>query len=336
MKSADMVGRNLAALRAGSAFLLAAGTAMAAVFGPETIKNLVPTPYDTWWFIGLTALAFLAIAIALWLRQQQRDLDIATIVVAAIDPDREETGRAFHSSAQTYAARLSPMPVVPYAIHLKADRQTAAGQIDQFGRRINEFLSIAEAIVPSARRINLLITARNAAAFRIGRQIGRNHRKEILLHHADSGGQGAAIRLTGGGSRLPDLTVQKRREMAGDGPKQGCLLLNVTGKKDITLDRAMELCDRTNRFLIEVRYDGDRLSSNQKTFEAVIATAVQGWREHRPSGAKGPSIVLLDCPAVIAAGLGAQLAMHGDGPWIPYEFDNGAYLPFAPPSATGR
>jgi len=117
----------------------------------------------------------------------------------------------------------------------------------------------------------------------------------------------------------------------------GCLLINVTGKGNITLSCAREFCEVSGlAFLVEVKYAGPRLPTGRKAFEAVIATAVQGWQQHRPDHTKGPSTVILDCPAAVAAGLGAQLAVHGDGPWIPYEFNNGTYIPFEPPASAGK
>lgn len=329
-----MTRLRIALLRASSAMLLATGIAAAAAFGPEAVKTVVPPQHETWRFTGLTAAAFALIGIGLLLRRRHQDLDTATIVASAIDPHHAEAGRAFHASSQAHAARISPMPVVPYAVHLDHNRATAAAQVDDFGRRINELVSMAEVMAPSARRINLLITARNAAAFRLGMQLGRNHRKDIVLHHADARGHNGVLRLAGRRATLNGLTTTSDSFGSGPGELRGCLLLNVTGKHEITRAAAERFCiDHQLRFLVEIHYTGDHLPTTRKAFEAIVATAVQGWQRHRPANARGPSAVLLDCPAVIATGLGAQLAIHGDGPWIPYEFDHGTYTAFTPGAA---
>lgn len=318
------------AAQVSSALLFATGTAAAAAFGPEAIKTLVPAHRDTWWFTALAAGALALITLALWLRRWHRNLDVATIVASAIDPHRAETGRAFHASSQAHATRISPMPFVPYAVHLHHDRPTAAAQVDDFGRRLNELVSMAEVIAPTAPRINLLITARNAAAFRIGAQLGRNHRKDVVLHHADATGHSGVLRLAGHGGALNGLTVTRTHLRDAD-PARGCLLLNVTGQGGPVRDPVERLCaDLGLTFLIEVRYTPGRLPTTRRAFEAVVATAVRGWQQHRPQHTRGPSAVILNCPSVIAAGLGAQLAIHGDSPWIPYEFNDGTYTEFAP------
>lgn len=310
--------------------MLAIGTASAAAFGPEFVKSLVTGSTDAWWFLGLFGAAVGIILAALWWRQRLRDLDVATVVAAAIDPHLEAAGLSLHNSAQAYAAGISPAPVMPYLVPLPADRAAAATQADKLGDRVNEFISIAQAVAPSARRINLVLTARNAAAFRIGQRITKNHRKQIVIHHGDANGFFPALRLVAhhGHSRRCEC---RRHTIDGGAPDRGAVLVHVGAVDDGALDRAKSACaDAGAGFLVEVHYPHNRLPADRGTFEGLVAEVVAGWAEHRAEGTRGPTPVMLRCPAVIALALGVELAAHPDAPWIPYEFTDGRYVAFTP------
>jgi hypothetical protein len=281
--------------------------------------------------------AVVLILAALWWRQRLRDLEVATVVVAAVDPRLEAAGLSLHNSAQAYAARISPTPVVPYLVTLQADRAMAAVQADRLGDRVNEFVSIAQAIAPTARRINLVVTARNAAAFRIGQRITKNHRKEIAVHHGDSDGFFPAVRLAGGGNTgCAETCVTRRHDITDGNPQRGCLLVHIGAHDDGVVSNVLAACTELGAgFLVEVRHPHDRLPSQRHAFECVVSQALAGWAEYRTAATRGPSHIALRCPAVIALALGAQLAAHPDEPWIPLEWSDGRYLPFAPATRRG-
>jgi hypothetical protein len=327
------------AASASAALLLAVGTAMAAAFGPEYLKSVVPSDRQRWWFVSLFGLAIVLLLVGAWQRKKASDLDTIAIVAAANDPATAAMGRAILSSAQSYARKRFPLSMAPFVYELPMGRAEAAALVDALGDQLNEMISFTDTLAPSAKQIHLVLAMRNAAAFRLGLKVGRNHRKEIVLHHGDNSGHYPAIRLAcAQPSTLAGLSDAKVELRTGD-PRRAALLLNLSdGRHKATFERAEAACGRAGYgLIIDVRYDSGRIPAKLAAFETIVLHALAAWNRHRPAGLRGPSIVLLDCPAVIAAALGAHLATHPDGPWIPYEYDNqaGTYDEFAPnPPAT--
>lgn len=321
------------AARWAAALLLAVGTAGAAAFGPEFIKSVLPQTGQKWWFLGLSILAIVLTAMGLWQRRKAVELDTVGIVVAALDPGDESRGQALYANARRYAQSEFVAPVAPFMERLSADRATAAAQIDSLGNRVNELIGFAEELAPSASRLHLVLVMRNAAAFRLGMKLGKQHRKPIVVHHSDAHNAFAASRLID--FEDPTLIGLTSSSVAIDGGStdRACLLLNLQGRGDETLDRAKHKCAELDvGRIVEVRFNRDRLPSNQTTFEGLVQYTLSAWRSHRPSPAVGGSIIMVDGPAVIALVLGAQFAAHPDGPWTPYEFDRttASYSAFAP------
>jgi len=119
----------------------------------------------------------------------------------------------------------------------------------------------------------------------------------------------------------------------GGSEDRACLLLNLQGHGDATLDLAKRSCAALGvGSIVEIRFNRDRLPSNQTTFESVVQHTLTAWRNHRPTTVAGGSIIIIDGPAVIALVLGTQFGTHPDGPWTPYEFDKvtASYSAFAP------
>ncbi|MGH4021254.1 MAG: SAVED domain-containing protein [Pseudonocardiaceae bacterium] len=315
-----------------AALLLAIGTAGSAAFGPELIKSVIPQLGQTWWFLGLLILAIAITAMGLWQRRKAVDLDTVGIVVAAIDPGDEPRGQALYTSARRYSRRAFVASVAPFMERLPVERAAAAERIDSLGDRVNELIGFAEELASSASRLNLVLVMRNAAAFRVGMRLGKQHRKPIVIHHSDADSAFAASRLNDFGS-APDGLISSAVTVDDGSEDHACLLLNLQGHGDATLDRAKQACTALGvGRIVEVRSDRSRLPSDQTTFEGVVQHTLTAWRSYRPSTVVGGSIVMVDGPAVIALVLGAQLGTHPDGPWTPYEFDNAtsSYVAFAP------
>jgi hypothetical protein len=316
-----------------AALLLAIGTAGSAAFGPEFIKSVLPAAGQMWWFLGLSILAIAITAMGLRQRRKAVDLDTVGIVVVALDPGDESLGQALYANARRYAQSAFVAPVAPFMERLSVDRATAAAQIDSLGDRVNELIGFAEELAPSASRLHLVLVMRNAAAFRLGMKLGKQHRKPIVVHHSDAHGPFAASRLIDfEGFVLIGLTSSS---VAVDGGSEdcACLLLNLQGRGDTTLDQAIRKCAELGvGRIVEVRFDRDRLPSDQTTFEGVVQFALTAWQDHRPSPVARGSIIMVDGPAAIALVLGAQFATHPDGPWTPYEFDRAtaSYSAFTP------
>lgn len=316
-----------------AAFLLAVGAAGAAAFGPEFIKSVLPAAGRTWWFLGFLVLAVAIMAMGLWQRRKAVDLDTVGIVVAAVDPGDEARGQALYANALRFSRDAFVAPVAPFLERLPVERAAAAAQVDGLGDRVNNLIGFAEELAPSASRLNLVLVMRNAAAFRLGMKLGKQHRRAILVHHSDANSAFAASRLTGfEGSTVDGLTSSAVTVDSGS-QDRACLLLNLQGRGDATLDPAKHACAAIDvGRIVEVRSDRGRLPSDQTTFEGVVQHTLTAWRKHRPRTVIGGSIIMIDGPAVIALLLGAQLGIHPDGPWTPYEFDNeeASYMAFAP------
>lgn len=319
--------------RVSAAVLLAVGTAAAAAFGPEFVKSVIPAAGQQWWFLALFVMSVAVILGSIWLRKKARDLDSVGIVVSAVDPAGRERGRAIYESARRYAQQTFSTSVAPFVADLPADRAEAAERVDGLGDRVNELIGFTEQLAPSATRINLVLAMRNAAAFRFGMRLGRTHRRQIVVHHGDGSGYFPAARLADfGASSLAGLSASTVRIDGGD-ETRACLLLNLSGRGDATLRRARESCSGLGiGWLVDVRYDRPRIPSTQAAFEAVISYALKAWAENRPRRLAGASIIMIDSVAIVAVVLGVQFAVHPDGPWIPYEYDDGSgtYHPFAP------
>ncbi|MGH3871370.1 MAG: hypothetical protein ACRDSR_07625 [Pseudonocardiaceae bacterium] len=321
------------AARWAAALLLAIGTAGSAAFGPEFIKSMIPQVGQKWWFLGLSILAITVTAMGLWQRRKAIELDTVGIVVAALDPENESGGQALYTNARQYSQSSFVAPVAPFMERLPVDRAAAAAQIDSLGDRVNELISFAEELAPSASRLHLVLVMRNAAAFRLGMKLGKQHRKPIVVHHSDAHRTFAASRLIDFDSSVPDGLTSSALSVDGGCPDRACLLLNLQGRGDATLDRAKHTCFELGvGRIVEVRYHRDRLPSDQATFEGVVQFTLTAWQNHRPSPVIGGSIIMIDGPAVIALVLGAQFAVHPDGAWTPYEFDRNtaSYMAFAP------
>jgi hypothetical protein len=321
------------AARWAAALLLAIGTAGSAAFGPEFIKSVIPQVGQTWWFLGLSILAIAITAMGLWQRRKAVDLDTVGIVVAALDPGNESVGQALYANARRYSQNSFVAPVAPFMERLPVERATAAAQIDSLGDRVNELIGFAEELAPSASRLHLVLVMRNAAAFRLGMKLGKQHRKPIVVHHSDAHRAFAASRLINFEDSAPEGLISSSVAVDGGSEDRACLLLNLQGRGDATLDRAKRKCAELGvGLIVEVRSNRDRLPSDQATFEGVVQFTLTAWRNHRPSPVVGGSIILVDGPAVIALVLGAQFAAHPDGPWTPYEFDKetASYMAFAP------
>ena len=316
-----------------AAVLLAVGTAGSAAFGPEFIKSVIPPVGQTWWFLGLSMLAIAITGVALWQRRKAVDLDTVGIVVVAVDPEDEPRGQALYAHARRYSQRAFVAPVAPFMERLPIERAAAAAQVDNLGDRVNELIGFAEELAPSASRLNLVLVMRNAAAFRLGMKLGKQHRKPVVAHHSGAGSAFAASRLTDfEGSALDGLTSSSVT-VDGGSEDRACLLLNLQGHGDATLDLAKRSCAALGvGSIVEIRFNRDRLPSNQTTFESVVQHTLTAWRNHRPSTVAGGSIIIIDGPAVIALVLGTQFGTHPDGPWTPYEFDKvtASYSAFAP------
>lgn len=323
----------LRAARWSAALLLAIGTAGSAAFGSELIKTVIPAGEQTWWFLALLILAITIIAMGLWQRRKIVDLDTVGIVVATVDPYDEQRGQALYTNARRYAQKNFVVSVAPFAELIPLDRAAAAARVDSLGDRVNELIGFTEELTPAASRLNLVIVMRNAAAFRLGMKLGKQHRKSIIVHHSDADHAFAASRLTNfEGSKFDDLTSSST-SVKGGFENRACLLLNLQGHGDATLDRAVQACTTLGvGRIVEVRSDRARLPSDQPTFESVVQYTLTAWRNHRPSNVVSGSIVIVDGPAVISLVIGAQLSTHPDGPWIPYEFDSttASYVAFAP------
>lgn len=319
--------------RWAATLLLAIGTAGSAAFGPEFIKSVIPSVGQTWWFLGLAVLALAITAMGLWQRRKAVDLDTVGIVVAAIDPGDEKLGQALYANARRYSRGAFVSSVAPFIERLPVERAAAAARIDSLGGRVNELIGFAEELAPSASRLNLVLVMRNAAAFRLGMKLGKQHRKPIIVHHSGAASAFAASRLIDfGGSELDGLTSSSV-PVDGGPADRACLLLNLQGHGDSTLDRARRSCaDLGVGRIVEVRFNRNRLPSDQTTFESVVQHTLAAWQSHRPSTVTGGSIIMVDGPAVIALVLGAQLGTHPDGPWTPYDFnkETASYLAFAP------
>lgn len=317
-----------------AAFLLATGTAGSAAFGPEFVKSVLPSVGETWWFLGLSILAIVITAMGLWQRRKAMNLDTVGIVVAAVDPGDESRGQALYANARRYSQQAFVAPVAPFMERLPVERAAAAARVDSLGDRVNELIGFAEQLAPSASRLNLVLVMRNAAAFRLGMKLGKQHRKPIVVHHSDANHAFPASRLTDfKDCALLDELDSSSVTVDGGSKDRACLLLNLQGRGDATLNRAKQVCAAQGiGHLVEIRRDQDRLPSDQATFEGVAQYTLMAWRNHRPSSLVGKSIVIIDGPAVIALVLGAQLNIHPDGPWTPYEFDDAttSYSAFAP------
>jgi hypothetical protein len=320
--------------RWAAALLLAIGTAASAAFGPEFIKSMIPPVGKRWWFLGLSILAIAVTAMGLWQRRKAVNLDTVGIVVVAVDPAGDELrGETLYASARRYSQRTFVTSVAPFMERLPIERAAAAARVDSLGDQVNELIGFAEELAPSASRLNLVLVMRNAAAFRLGMKLGKQHRKPIVVHHSDPNHAFAASRLTEFKDSALDGLTSSSVTVDGGSENCACLLLSLQGRGDATLDRAKQACAALGvGRIVEVRYDRDRLPSDQATFESVVQHTLTAWRNYRPRTVVGGSIIMVDGPAVIALVLGAHLGTHPDGPWTPYEFDKATatYVAFAP------
>lgn len=319
--------------------VIAAGSAIAAAFGPELVKALIErTQEGRLWFAVLGGVGLALVAAGLVLRRQARRRTRVGVLVVASSPRHSPQTRLSQFGDAKDELGGSTM-LLKASVDLPEDRAKVGAQLDRLAETTLFAMSMGKKLYPDSARIDIAPVMPLDAAFRFGARLGYTHTRPTVVHARVEQGRGkvatfARIVLQDSRREVRPLRQAPVESLPGVPGERAALAIDLQGGVGNFPDQVRACCQQEGYARL-LMLTNERPLLRPKDVPAVVDQVVAAWRAAElPAAARqSPRGVFLSGPPGIAVALGARLAFHEIGMWTPYSWDRNThrYVPVLPP-----